>query len=77
MKIVTWTRDSAPELDIDDNGDYIFEDRAIWYNLRVGDLIQYRSLQQGIGTRCYLVTDVCPLAEEEYSKINLVCIEEQ
>lgn len=77
MKIVTWTRDNVPDdLELTEDGDWAFVDHRIWFNLEIGDQIQYVSFT-GNGTRCYFVTDVCPFDDEEISSARkLVIIEE-
>lgn len=78
MKIVIWTRDNFPDdLELDDEGNWMFEDRPAWWNLEVGDQIQFVSFI-GEGTRCYFVTDVWPYQDEfdGYTGHNLVRMEE-
>jgi hypothetical protein len=75
MKIVVWSRDSAPEIEFDDNGDILIEDSRLEHNLEVGDQVQYVSFEQGVGTRCFFVMDRSPL-DEEYSIRRLVTLSE-
>lgn len=76
MKIVTWTHDSVPpDLEVDDNGDWMFEDHKFWYNLQIGDQIQYVSYV-GQGTRCFIVIDVFTL-DELNSDRTAVTVSEQ
>jgi hypothetical protein len=76
VKIVYWTRDSCPELEIDDDGNYVFEDSPIEFNLELGDQIQYLSFT-GHGTKCYFVIEVSPYNDFDgiYSSQKLVTIE--
>ena len=78
MKIVTWTRDTYPDdMEIDDEGNWMFEDHPLKWNLEIGDQIQYVSFT-GDGTRCYFVIDVWPYDDEfdGYTARKLVRIEE-
>ncbi len=59
MKLVIWTRDTVPhDFEADDNGDYLFEDHPCWFDLEVGDQIQYMSFLPGGGVRCFFVQNV-------------------
>jgi len=57
MKIIEWDDDSVPPVQSMDNGDLIVVDCRYWYNLEVGDQIQYRNEDR---TECYFVTDKQP-----------------
>lgn len=76
MKIVTWTRDNVPDdLEFTEEGEMVFVDHPIWFNLEPGDQIQYLSFT-GQGTRCYFVTQVMPFDEDEIASARkLVIIE--
>lgn len=57
MKLVHWDDDCVPGVIPLPNGDGLVADCAWFYNLQVGDQIQYHT---EIGTSCYFVIDKQP-----------------
>lgn len=57
MKIIEWDDDCVPPISVLPNGDGMVADCKYWFNLEVGDQIQY---QTEIGTSCYFVIDKQP-----------------
>jgi hypothetical protein len=57
MKLVQWDDDNVPPVNTLPNGDGVVADCRYWWNLEVGDQIQYHT---EIGTSCYFVIDKQP-----------------
>lgn len=57
MKIVIWDDNIVPPVQVLPNDDMLVVDCKYWFDLEVGDQIQY---QTEIGTSCYFVIDKQP-----------------
>lgn len=57
MKLVQWDDNSVPPVQVLENGDTMVVDCKYWYDLEIGDQIQYLT---EIGTSCYFVVDKQP-----------------
>lgn len=83
MKIVEWYRDDIPEdIDLTDEGQWMFDDHPTQFDLEVGDMIQLIT-DDSFGTRCFFVIDVWPYAADDppcevdgYTQRYMVRIEE-
>lgn len=69
MKVIQWYPDDIPEdLEFDDDGGWRFDDHPEVFNLEVDDMVQLiPGDSQSFGTRCYVVQDVVPYVEDEFS----------
>lgn len=57
MKLIEWDDDLVPPINVLPNGDGVVADCKYWWNLDVGDQIQYLT---ELGTSCYFVIDKQP-----------------
>jgi hypothetical protein len=57
MKLVIWDDDCVPPVNRLPNGDGLVADCRYWWNLEIGDMVQYRT---EVGTSCYFVIDKQP-----------------
>jgi hypothetical protein len=57
MKLVIWDDDDVPAVEVLPTGDGMVADSKYFYNLEIGDQVQYRSEE---GTSCYFVVDKQP-----------------